>query len=170
MKTTISLALAAMLASSLVCAGNLTEKNTGKAKAIIAAAMEAHGGEQLEDLKTLIVETESVNHAFGQSRGTEPPWDKSESVAFDAIDLENSVFVNRGTFNGGGFEGYGGTIINAEDSYQLDYRAGTAAADRRARLRHGVRPVRPCDAGTARAHAQGARVERLLPGRGDDRR
>ena len=127
MKTTISLTLAGLLASSLVCAGNLTEKNTDKAKAIIAAAMEAHGGEQLEDLQTLIIETESVNYAFGQSRGTEPPWDKSEAVAFDAIDLENSVFVNRGTFNGGGFEGYGGTIINADDSFQLDYRAGTAA-------------------------------------------
>ena len=127
MKTTISLALAGVLATSLVCAGNLTEKRTEKAKAVIAAAVEAHGGEKLEGLKTLIVETEAVNYAVGQSRGAEPPWDKSESVAVDAIDLDNSIFINRGTFNGGGFEGYGGTIINGEDSYQLDYRAGTAA-------------------------------------------
>jgi glyoxylase-like metal-dependent hydrolase (beta-lactamase superfamily II) len=127
MKTTISLALAGVLATSLVCAGNLTEKRTEKARAVIAAAVEAHGGERLEGLKTLIIETEAVNYAVGQSRGAEPPWDTSESVAFDAIDLDNSIFINRGTFNGGGFEGHGGTIINGEDSYQVDYRAGTAA-------------------------------------------
>ena len=78
MKSIISLALAGVLASSLVCAGNLTEKNTEKAKAIIAKAIEAHGGEKLDDLQTLIIESESINYAFGQSRGTEPPWDKNE--------------------------------------------------------------------------------------------
>ena len=127
MKTIISLALAGVLASSLVCAGNLTEENTDKAKAVIAAAIEAHGGKKLEDLKTLVVESEDTNYSVDQSRGTEPPWDKSDSVTFNAIDFENTIFVNRATFNGGGFEGHNGTIINAEESYQLDFRAGTVA-------------------------------------------
>ena len=40
MKTIISLALAGVLASSLVCAGNLTEKHTDKAK--VNAPLEEH--------------------------------------------------------------------------------------------------------------------------------
>jgi len=128
MKSIISLALAAVLASSLVCADNLTENNVEQANAIIEAAVTAHGGEdKLGELSTLIVEFESSNYSVDQSRGTEPPWDKNESSGFNAVDLDNTTFVNRATFNGGGFEGEGGTIINGDESYQLDYRAGTVA-------------------------------------------
>ncbi|MDH3863900.1 MAG: MBL fold metallo-hydrolase [Gammaproteobacteria bacterium] len=128
MKSIISLVLAGVLASSLVCADNLTEKNVAAANEVIDAALEAHApGGKLEDLGTLIIEFDRVVYSFGQSRGTEPPWDKSESSGFSAIDLDNSVFVTRTTNSGGGFESHNGTIINADESYQLDYRAGTAA-------------------------------------------
>ena len=56
----------------------------------------------------------------------EPPWDESDSDGFDAIDLENSRFVTEASFAGGGFEGRNGTVINDEESYQLDFRAGTS--------------------------------------------
>jgi len=128
MKSIISLSLAGILASSLVCADNLTEKNVEKAHAIIDAAVTAYGGEEgIGSLNTLLVEFESINYSVDQSRSAEPPWDKSESTGFRAIDLDNSIFVNRATNAGGGFEGYNGTIINAEESYQLDFRAGTVA-------------------------------------------
>jgi glyoxylase-like metal-dependent hydrolase (beta-lactamase superfamily II) len=128
MKSIISLVLAGGLASSLVCADNFTEANSAKANAVIDAAIEAHGpGGKLSDLGTLIVEFDRVVHSFGQSRGTEPPWDKGESSGFSAIDLDNSVFVTQATNSGGGFETHNGTIINADESYQLDFRAGTAA-------------------------------------------
>ena len=128
MKSIISLALAGALASSLVCADNLTEKNVGQANAIIEAAVAAHGGEdKLGKLNTLIVEFESVNYSVDQSRGTEPPWDTNESSGFNAVDLDNTTFVNRANVTGGGFEADGGTIINGDESYQLDFRAGTVA-------------------------------------------
>lgn len=128
MKTFISLSLAGILASSLVCADNLTEKNVGKANEIIDAVVAAYGGEEgLAGLSTLVVEFEGVNYSVDQSRAAEPPWDKSESVGINAIDLDNSIFINRATNDGGGFEAYNGTIIDSDESYQLDFRAGTVA-------------------------------------------
>ena len=54
MKTLLNLVFGAMLASSLACADNFTEKNTDKAKEVIAAAVAAHGGSALiDELKTL---------------------------------------------------------------------------------------------------------------------
>lgn len=128
MKKLISLALVGILAISVVHAENFTQANTDKAKTIIAAAVEAHGGDaMLEDLRTLKIRHETVNYSVDQSRATEPPWDKSSGSGVDAIDLDNSIFVTRAVNNGGGFTGENGTIINAEESRQLNYRAGTVA-------------------------------------------
>jgi hypothetical protein len=61
MKTFVNLLFGMTLASSLACADNFTEKNTDKAKEVIAAAVEAHGGSALiDDLKTLVVENECI--------------------------------------------------------------------------------------------------------------
>jgi glyoxylase-like metal-dependent hydrolase (beta-lactamase superfamily II) len=128
MKSIISLALAGVLASSLVCAENLTEHNSAQVQTIVEAAIAAYGGEQgIGSLETLFIESEGLNYSVDQSRGTEPPWDKSESTGFSAIDLGNSTFVSRASNNGGGFEAYNGTIINGDESFQLDFRAGTVA-------------------------------------------
>ena len=128
MKRTASLALAAALAASIAYAENFTRKNTDYAKQIIDAAVVAHGGDALlDDLDTLIIEHDTINYSVDQSLGTEPPWDKSKSIGFDAIDFGNSVFVTRATNNSGGFEADQSTIINGDESFQLDYRAGTVA-------------------------------------------
>lgn len=128
MKSRISLVLAGALATTLVCATTITEKNAEKANAIIEMAVKAHGGSfGLDSLDTLIVESERINYAVDQSRGTEPPWDENESTDVSAIDLNNSAYVTRDVNNGFGFQGDNGTIINGEESYQLDYRAGTVA-------------------------------------------
>lgn len=128
MKLNGSLLLAGVLSASLVCAENLTEKNVEKAQAIIAAAVEAHGGaERLESINTVVIEHETENVATGQSRKAAPPWDRNPAAGVDAIDLENDLFVTRNHGNGGGFEFNNATVINGEESYQLNYRAGTAA-------------------------------------------
>ncbi len=78
MKEVLSLVLAGTLASSLAYAENFTERNTDRAKQIIADAVIAHGGDALlNDLHTLIVEVETTTYSVDQSRATEPPWDKS---------------------------------------------------------------------------------------------
>lgn len=128
MKKLLSLALASTLITSLACAENFTQSNVDKAQAIIDAAVEAHGGEALLDnLRTLTIANKTVNYAVDQSRGTEPPWDKNDASGVDSIDIENSIFVNTAESNGSGFESRNGTIINGEDSYQINYRAGTVA-------------------------------------------
>ena len=128
MKKFLSLALIGVFAASVVHAKNFTETNTDKAKALIDAAIEAHGGQALtEDLKTLIVETSTVNYSVDQSRGTEAPWDTSSNESLDAIDLDNAIFVNKTKGEGGGFEFHNKTIINGDDSYNLNLRAGTVA-------------------------------------------
>ncbi len=129
MKMRTIVPLAALLCGFAAHADNFTQKNTDKAKALIDAAIEAHGGDALlNGLETLVVKQRSVNHSVGQSRGTEPPWDTSEGKGYDAIDLKNSIYVTRNTGAGGGFENDNGTIINGEDSYQLNFRAGTVAS------------------------------------------
>lgn len=128
MKIIPNAGLAGLLAVSLASAATLTENNVERAQAVIDAAVKAHGGpERLAALETLLIEHESVIHAVGQSRGTEPPWDQGESRGFDAIDLDAPAYVARTATVSGGFEGLNGTIINGDDSYQLDYRAGTVA-------------------------------------------
>ncbi len=128
MRKLLSLALLGTLSASVVCAENFTQLNTDKAKAIIDSAIEAHGGDELlEDLQTLIVETRTVNHSVDQSRGTDAPWDTSVNESVDAIDLQNSIFVNKAKGSGGGFENHNATIINGDQSYQMDLRAGTVA-------------------------------------------
>jgi len=128
MNRLLSLALAGTLASSLACAENFTQANVDRAQEIIAAAIEAHGGDALlNDLHTLTIENETANYSVDQSRGAEPPWDKSEASGINAIDLDSSIFVNNAANNGGGFESRTGTIINGDDSFQIDYRAGTIA-------------------------------------------
>lgn len=128
MKLRSCLILLGLIALAPVQAENFTVSNTDKAKAIIDAAVEAHGGDALMgELRTLAIETSSENYSVDQSRGTEAPWDKSKSEDFDAIDLENSVYVTTSKGAGGGFENHNGTIINGDKSYQLNYRAGTVA-------------------------------------------
>jgi len=103
-------------------------KSVNKANEVIDAALAAHGGaDKLAELNSLIQKSEFINYATGQSRRPNPPWDKGEQVNFNAIDFEQDVFVNRTAGVGGGFVFEGGTIINGEDSWQLNYRAGTAA-------------------------------------------
>lgn len=128
MKIRTGLALLGLFVVGIAQAQNFTEENTDKAKAIIDAAVEAHGGSAImEDLRTLVVETDSLNYSVDQSRGTEAPWDTSKSTSFDVIDVENNIFVNRASGSGGGFENNNSTIINGENSYQIDFRGGTVA-------------------------------------------
>ena len=128
MKLNASLLLAGMLSASLVCAENLTQKNVEKARGIIEAAVEAYGGaEKLESINSLFIEHETENVATGQSRKAAPPWDRNQAAGVDALDIENEVFVTKNHGTGSGFEFNNATVINGEESYQLNFRAGTAA-------------------------------------------
>ena len=119
--TAVALSLAF---SAQATAKNITQDNVEKAQAVIAQVIEAYGGaESLNELKTLRVKADTVNYAVNQSRKPEPPWDKNSGTVFNAIDLENSIFVSRNSGDGGGFEFDGGQIINAPSSASRSHRS-----------------------------------------------
>ena len=121
-------AAALLLASGAAPAESLPLQSVNKANEVIAAAVAAHGGaEALAALQTVAQERKFTNHATGQSRKPGPPWDLGEASNFDAIDLENEIFVNHNAGEGGGYVFDQGVIINGDNSWQLDHFAGTAA-------------------------------------------
>jgi len=121
--------LALLTANGAVLAEEtLPLKSVNKANEVIDAALAAHGGEEnLTNLNSLVQESTLVTYATNQSRLPNPPWDKGKQSSTNAIDFEEGVFFNRTAGSGGGFEFDAATVINEEDSWQLDYRAGTAA-------------------------------------------
>ncbi len=126
MKTLSKFMVASLLAANWAYAGNFTEKNAEKTQKLISAAIEAHGGAALTDsLQTLEVSHKTIGYAVDQSRGTEAPWDKNESSGVDAIDLEKQMFYTRSKNRGGGFVGENATLIDGDQSRQMNYRAGT---------------------------------------------
>ena len=121
-------ATALLLASGASLAESLPLQSVNKANAVIDAAIEAYGGAAaLDALKTVAQKQDFTTFASGQSRKPGPPWDQAEVSNFNAIDLENEIFVNHNAGTGGGFVFDQGTIINGENSWQLNHFAGTAA-------------------------------------------
>jgi len=135
MKINSGIVLVILMAMSLTCAPSsaktnaeqtITEKNVEKAREIIDAAVAAHGGDAgLDSIETMIVKHDSIGYAVGQSLGTEAPWDENKQPGMDAIDFDDSVFYTYNEFNGGGFQGANSTIVNGDESYQMNHRAGT---------------------------------------------
>ncbi|MCZ6500492.1 MAG: MBL fold metallo-hydrolase [Gammaproteobacteria bacterium] len=100
-----------------------------KANEIIDAALEAYGGaEVVSNLKTLEQDSVTIGFALNQSRKPEPPWDKTTTESMNAIEFESELFVTRNKGTANGFEFDNGTIINGENSYQLNFRANTATS------------------------------------------
>jgi glyoxylase-like metal-dependent hydrolase (beta-lactamase superfamily II) len=126
-KSMVSLIVLA-LSSGALFAETLPLKSVNKAGEVIDAAIEAHGGaENISNLKTLVRKSDFTNIATGQSRKPGPPYDRNQTWSFNAIDLDNDVFIARNKGEGGGYVFKQSTVINGEDSWQLNYRAGTAA-------------------------------------------
>ncbi|MEO1035362.1 MAG: MBL fold metallo-hydrolase [Pseudomonadota bacterium] len=115
---------AVLLMATPLFAGNLTEKSVDKARAVLDRAMTAYGGtERVNGIKTIAVQFEDTNFGVGQSRGTAKPWDKSYTKGQSFVDLENNIFANRVYGDGGGFEFANGTVVNGDDSVQINFRA-----------------------------------------------
>ena len=122
-----SVATILLLASGSLIAESLPLQSVNKAGVVIDAAIEAHGGEAISNLNTLVQKADFTTFATGQSRKPGPPYDKGWTANFNAIDLENDIFVARNKGAGGGYDFDQGVIINGDNSWQLNYRSGTAA-------------------------------------------
>jgi glyoxylase-like metal-dependent hydrolase (beta-lactamase superfamily II) len=108
-------------------ADTLPLRSVNKANEVITAALAANGGEEaLKNLNTLVLQADFKAHATNQSRGTEPPWDVNPQTNFNALDLNRKFIYTEASGTGGGFDFSGGTLIDGETGWQLDYRGGTA--------------------------------------------
>lgn len=115
-------------ASGAALAESLPLRSVNKANEVIDAAVEAYGGAKaLDALQTVAQKQNFATYATGQSRKPGPPWDQGKVSNFNAIDLENEIFVNQNAGEGGGFVFDQGVIINGENSWQLNQFSGTAA-------------------------------------------
>jgi len=123
----IAITTAGLLVSGHLFAESLPLQSVNKAGAVIDAAIEAHGGnDAITNLDTLVQTADIVNYATGQSRKPGPPYDQAALANQNAIGMQDEIFVTRNTGEGGGFVFDQGVIINGENSWQLDYRSGTA--------------------------------------------
>lgn len=127
LKNLCSIAAVLLLTGGSVIAESLPLQSVNKAGVVIDAAIEAHGGEAISNLNSLVQKADFTTFATGQSRKPGPPYDKGWTTNFNAIDLENDIFVARNKGAGGGYEFDQGVIINGDNSWQLNYRSGTAA-------------------------------------------
>ncbi len=123
----VTITTVSLLISGHLFAESLPLQSVNKAGAIIDAAIEAYGGnDTITNLDTLVQTAEIINYATGQSRKPGPPYDQSAAANLNAIGTQDDIFVTRNTGEGGGFVFDQGVIINGENSWQLDYRSGTA--------------------------------------------
>ena len=124
----LSIAGVVLVSTGLAWAESIPLRAVNKANEVIDAAIQAHGGaEAIDGVQTFTRKTTFKNSAVGQSLRPGQPWDQNESQNFAAIDLENEIYYTKAKGEGGGFTFSNATLINGEDSYQMDFRRGTAA-------------------------------------------
>ena len=117
------------LSPGLAVADSLPLVAVTKANEVIDAALQAYGGaDAVSNLKTVEQNSVTIGSAINQSRKPEPPWDKNKTESMNAIEFESELFVSRNKGTGSGFEFNNETVINGENSYQLDFRAKTATS------------------------------------------
>ncbi len=127
MKNRILIMAGILSLSSLVSAQNLTQQSVDKARAVIDQVIEAYGGrDKLNQLNSVAIDFETTNLAVNQSRKPGPPWDENKLSGSTMVDFEKQQFVtqaksetDRQAFNNG-------TVINGDQSYQLNFRANSA--------------------------------------------
>ncbi len=107
---------------------NLTQQSVDKAGTVIDKVIEAYGGsDKLNNLNTVSVEFETTNYAVNQSRKPGPPWDENKTKGLTVIDFEKQQFIAKVESLTATQEFKNTTIINGDNSQQIDYRAQTTA-------------------------------------------
>ena len=122
-----SIAAGLVLATPPVFAEDTLPLNAvNRANEVIDAAIEAYGGaEAIANLNSVARKSHFTTWATNQSRSPGPPWDENETMSFSAIDLEDKTFVGKNAGSGGGFDFDGCQVIEGDEGWQIDYRAGT---------------------------------------------
>lgn len=123
--------LASITAGLLMSCGAIAEQTlplhaVNKAGEVIDAALEAYGGsETIANLNTIVRKNRFTTWATNQSLRPGPPWDEGGNDNWVAINFADEQLRNYNAGSGGGFDFEGGQLINGEESFAFDFRAGT---------------------------------------------
>ncbi|HSM69451.1 MAG TPA: MBL fold metallo-hydrolase, partial [Xanthomonadales bacterium] len=97
-----------------------------KANEVIDAVLEVYGGaEAIANLNTVARKSHFTTWATNQSLRPAPPWDETETENWQAINLDSEQFRSYNAGSGGGFDFENGQLINGDEAYAFNYRAGT---------------------------------------------
>lgn len=128
MKTKLfaSIAAALVMSGSAVAEQTLPLKAVNKAGEVIDAVIEAYGGaDKIANLNTIVRKNQFTTWATNQSLRPGPPWDEGGNENWVAINFADQQLRNYNMGSGGGFDFEGGQLINGDESFNFDYRAGT---------------------------------------------
>ncbi|WP_223788750.1 MBL fold metallo-hydrolase [Marinicella meishanensis] len=104
---------------------NLTMTSTNRVNEVLEQVLTAYGGrDRMTNLNQVKIDFETTTFAVNQSKNPGPPWDENQQKGSTAIDLSQQQFA---TQNQGITQNFhNGTIINGDQSHQLNWRAQTA--------------------------------------------
>ena len=128
MRISLCAAFAAGLALSAAAPAEDTIplRAVNKAGEVIDAAIEAYGGaEALQNLRTVARKSTFTTWATNQSRKPGPPWDEGTQENFQAVDLEDRIYVTENSGVAGGFEFSTRQVIEGDKGWNISYRAGS---------------------------------------------
>lgn len=127
MNIKLGICLLTFMLASTAHSENFTAAKVKKAQEIIEQAIDAHGGQSaLDAMQSITVEHETEGRAVNQSLRPSKPWDKNYTKGISAVDFGSKLFVTKNFGHSGGFEFDNATVINGEQSFNIDYRANTA--------------------------------------------
>ncbi len=126
MKKILLLLTISLLLSHSLLAQNLTQNSVDKMNAVLEKVIEAYGGaDRINQLQTMSVQFNDANFAINQSRRPGPPWDENKTSGSSHIDLQQMIFVTNNKSESPEQNFNNTTIINNEQSYQVNKQAKT---------------------------------------------
>ncbi len=107
----------------IAVAQSVAQTAVNRAGEVIDGAIEAYGGATaLADMKSVSMSFDSENSAVGQSRKAGEPFDRDKTTGHNYLNFDSKVFVTRASGTGGGNEFDFGTIINGDQSFNINYQ------------------------------------------------
>lgn len=121
-----SIAAGLLMSGSTVAEQTLPLQAVNKAGEVIDAALEAYGGaDKIASLNTIVRKNRFTTWATNQSLRPGPPWDEGGNDNWVAINFADEQLRNYNAGSGGGFDFEGGQLIDGDEGFAFDYRAGT---------------------------------------------
>ncbi|MDX1406332.1 MAG: hypothetical protein R3192_17485, partial [Woeseiaceae bacterium] len=92
---------------------------------LVDRAIEAHGGNRLTGMPSLVTEWLLDDSLIFQSRRPQPPWDRASRWEAYAIDFVGERYADARYDGSSGYEWLTGTVSDRSGTFRIDYRNRT---------------------------------------------